>query len=38
MLSYAVEKEFIDFSVAKDLKAFKENNQRTRYLSKKEYS
>jgi len=36
MFSYAIEKEFIDHSPAASVKAFKENNQRSRFLNKDE--
>jgi len=36
MFTYAVENEFLEQSVAKGIKTFKENNQRTRYLSEDE--
>jgi len=36
MFAYAIEKEFMDHSPATGIKAFKENNQRTRFLNKEE--
>jgi len=36
MFSYAIEKEFMDHSPAVSIKAFKENNQRSRFLNKEE--